>query len=152
MVGRRWTAALALAVAGCGGRVVVDGAGGGTGGVSPIVGVWAGSVSQGSVMEQDTLTFSGDGTFEATLTFSQGGSTCTGTWQVTGTWTATATTISILQETCTAQTECMGVAPSGCDGNPAPSESPCTYTLSSDDETLVITCPNGPALSLAREG
>jgi hypothetical protein len=114
MIGRQWTAVLTVAMAACGGRVVLDGATGATGAgtaQNPIVGMWEVSVIEGVVTEEQTLTFSGDGMLDTTITFVEDGSASPGSIDITATWTSTATTISLAHETCMGQSECASGGP-----------------------------------------
>jgi hypothetical protein len=151
-------AALAVTTAGCGGNVVLDGAGGGgtggagTGGAGAggagtgggaLAGVWRGGSGGPPTVFGETLTLDTGGTATAVDTFEvvgDGAVWCAGALDIQATWTSTSSTIAFSGETCAGQVTCPNGEIISC----GPSETTpqtCTYTLSNGDDTLLLTCP-----------
>jgi hypothetical protein len=168
MIGSRRTVALtALAVllAGCGGNTIVEngtggggtgggGTGGGGTGGNPLVGAWHGSATFGTMSLTESTLFNSDGTASATDTFQVVGvGACTGALDISEpSWTSTSSTLSVAGGMCTGQVTCPGGVTIPCGAGETMAQI-CTYTLSADDDTLVLTCPNaqGP-ITFTRSG
>jgi hypothetical protein len=162
MIGSRWRAVIAavgVAAAGCGGKVVLDvgagstgtggagtggtGTGGGTSG-NPLVGYWSGGGGAPTVLSE-LLIINAAGTASAVDTFSvigDGSAMCKGELDVTTDWTSTATTISFSVLTCAGQVVCPNGEMIPCGPQETTPET-CTYTLSNGDATLELDCPEG---------
>jgi len=164
MIGSRRTAALtafAFLVAGCGGNTVVDngtgGGGGGTGGSAtggnPLIGSWHGSATFGTMSLSESTTFNSDGTASAIDTFQVVGvGACTGALDIAEpSWTSTSSTL-VAGGTCSGQVTCPGGITIPCGAGETTAQT-CTYTLSADGDTLLLTCPNaqGP-ITFTRAG
>lgn len=153
-------AALAVAMAGCGGiSTLDDGPGdGGTGGAgtgsNPLVGTWNGSATFGTMTLSEVATFNGDGTAGATDSFGVvGAGACTGALVISEpSWTSTSSTLSIMGGMCTGVVTCPGGITIPCGSSETMAQT-CTYTLSDGDDTLVLQCPNaqGP-ITFTRSG
>jgi hypothetical protein len=122
----------------------------------PLVGTWGTTLSAGGLALTLDLDLNGDDTGAAiSVSGSPGGVSCSGSISLTGyTWTSTATTISLSG----GPPQCSGSIT--CGGQTADCTSftgvslplgMCTYTLSSDDNTLTLTCPTdaGPGTPTA---
>jgi hypothetical protein len=152
-------AAIAVPIAGCGGTTVLEnGSGGrGTGGAGPVnaslVGHWQGSATFGSTSLAEALTLSADGTASATNTYQVVGvGPCSGALMISDMWTSTTSTFSVSGGTCSGQVSCpMGITVT-CSPPETVAEN-CTYTLSADGMTLVLTCPQSPGpITFTRQG
>ncbi len=162
MIGSGWRgglAALAIVAAGCGGVSEIEqGTSGGAGGGGPtgsqtIVGVWDGSATFGTMSLTEHTTFASDGTASATDSFQVVGvGACTGALQITDDWTSTASTLSVSGGVCSGQAQCPNGVTIPCGTGETGSQT-CTYTLSADGDTLLLTCPDamGP-ITFVREG
>jgi hypothetical protein len=152
-------AALAVPIAGCGGTTVVENNGGGTGtggagsGTASLVGHWQGSATFGTTNLAEALTLSADGTASATDTYQVvGAGPCNGALVISDSWTSTSSTFSVAGGTCTGQVTCpMGITVA-C-GSAETLKETCTYSLTADGATLVITCPQSPGpITYTRQG
>jgi hypothetical protein len=112
-----------------------------------LVATWAATSSQGGAMSTETIDLNGDGTASlgVSISGSSQGIQCMGSLSFTGfTWTSTATTISLTADNpkCSGSIACDGVTLFDCTTlPPSPQKTgTCSYTLSSDDDTLSLTC------------
>lgn len=116
---------------------------------NPLVGTWSTAFTVGSSTLTDTLDLSSDGTLSVAI--SNGSPSCSGAWDVAGlTWTATAAsgadsgTIAVSgTPDCTGSITCGAVSVSCAEENLEFKAGSCTYTLSSDDDTLALTACTG---------
>jgi hypothetical protein len=96
----------------------------------------------GSATLTVTLTLDAGGTASETVTAtSSGGIPCMGVQETTGmTWSATTSAITLIGFNLTGEVGCPNVGwgdtVGGGSGSPT-----CAYSLSNDDETLLLTCP-----------
>jgi hypothetical protein len=148
-----------IVAVGCGGTTVVEhgGGGSGTGGtgssIASLVGHWQGAATFGTTSLAEALTLSADGTASATNTYQVVGvGPCSGALMISDAWTSTSSTFSVSGGTCSGQVSCPMGMTIPC-GPPETVSEDCTYTLSADGKTLVLTCPEAPGpITFTRQG